>query len=528
MMMNSANGLLGARSVEAIAGAGSLFSQPGGLSADGITAQLASVIPLDLLPGPTNSDPAPQLPNAVEAVTDIAGLTGATSMAALLAGGGTGAATAIQPGTVIKALGHSLTDLGHDSGQTLGADVTKLPGEVTGLNDTSGNVADAVYNLGAATVSAGQFVNDVSETVSGAGDRSLTETANKAVLDFHLLVEFATHDIGLTHVAHGVTNLGEAIGLGKIGAGDNLVTDIVGLPGTVLSGGDVIGSVAHLTDHLGEVTNGISGIVNAIPLDLGSDTYGLGLLGPDGIVGGSGLDLGRVGDILSPAGGGPLGAITGLVDNATNVLDLVGSNSDGSGNLVTDVLKLPGEVLSGSGTPSLTNAGHHLDVTLTAAGDLVEGVLGAGAEGAGNSPNGLIESIGQNLDEFGNTGGVAAGIPLTVAGLVTVTEAATSGGGAADAGGLVAGIGQTVQGALTDMSNDVAQAGLGGGADSLVGSLTELAGGTGGSPLAPVTALLEGEGGGSGLIGAVTALLGQDHHEQPGYGGGQGLGLGLL
>ena len=85
-----------------------------------------------------------------------------------------------------------------------------------------------------------------------------------------------------------------------------------------------------------------------------------------------------------------------------------------------------------------------------------------------------------------------------------------------------------MQGALTDLSNDVAQAGLGGGADSLVGSLTELAGGTGGSPLAPVTALLEGEGGGSGLIGAVTALLGQDHHEQPGYGGGQGLGLGLL
>jgi len=532
MTLVSTNGLLGARSIEAIAGAGSLFSQPGGLSADAVTTQLAALIPLDLLGVPED---AAQAQPAVDQAVPIAALTdlvGTASPLALLAGAGAGGSlSAAQPGALIEALGQSLADLGHDGNQTLVADVTNLPGEVTGLNTTTGNVADALYNLGAATTVAGNFVNDVADTVTGVGDRPLGDTANKVILDFHELIEFTTHDIGLTYVTHGVTNLGETIGLGKIGAADNLVTDVLNLPGTLLSGGDVLGAVTHLTDHVGDLANGVSGIVNAIPLDLGSDPLGLGILGPDGIVG----DLTHVGDLLNPAGGGPLGAVGGLVDNVTNVLDLVGSNSDGGGNLVTDVLKLPGELLSGNGTPSLTDAGHQLDVTLTAAGDLVGNVLGAGEGGIGQSPNGLIGSISQSLDAFGDTGGAAVGIPLAIDGLVATTQALGLGGGMNAAGGLLAGVSQTVEGALKDLGNDAALAGLGGGiaipslgglgADGLVGSLTQPAEG-GAGILAPVTDLLHGDGGDAGLLGTVTSLLDPDHHGQ--QGGGLGHALGLL
>jgi hypothetical protein len=433
---------------------------------------------------------------------------------------------------LIEALGLSLTDLGHDANQTLVADITKLPGEATGLNETTGNVADAVFNLGSATVFAGQFVDDVAETVAGAGDRPLVDTANKAILDFHLLLEGVTHEVGLTNVTHGVTNLGEEIGLGKIGTADNLVTDILDLPGTVLAGGDALGAVTHLTDHVGDIVNDVAGLITAIPVDLGSDQWGLGILGPNGVIGGSGLDLGNIGDVLSPAGGGPLGVVGGLVDNVTNVLDLVGSNSDGGGNLVTDVLKLPGELLSGNGTPSLTDAGHQLDVTLTAAGDLVGDILGAGEGGIANSPNGLIGSISQSLDAFGGTGGAAIGVPLAVDGLVATTQALGLGGGTADANGLLAGVTQTVEGALTDLGNDAALAGLGSiiavpslgglGTDGLAGSLAQSADG-GGGLLAPVTDLLQGDGADSGLIGTVTSLLDPDHH-----GGGLGHGLGLI
>lgn len=532
MTLVSIIGPLGTRSIEAIAGAETLFTQPGGLSADGVTAQLASLIPLDLLQMQDSPDSPQPATDLATQVASLVGLDNATSPAALMAGVEGGSLTSFQPGALIEALGHSLADLGHDTGQTLVADVTKLPGEITGLNETTGNVADALFNLGSATVPAGQFVDDLTETVTEVGDRPLVDTANKVILDFHELIEFTTHDIGLTYVTHGVTNLGETIGLGKIGTTDNLVTDVLDLPGTVLAGGDVLGAVTHLTDHVGDLANGVAVLVNAIPLDLGSDPVGLGLLGPNGIIGGSGLDLGKIGDVLSPAGGGPLGAVRGLVDNVTGVLDLVGSNSDGSGNLVTDVLKLPGELLSGNGTPSLTDAGHQLDVTLTAAGDLVGNVLGAGEGGIGHSPNGLIGSISQSLGTFGDTGGSAIGIPLAVDGLVATTQALGL-GGTADAGGLVQGVSQTLEGALTDLSNDAALAGLGSviavpslgglGADGLVGSLTPSAEGHG--LLAPVTDLLQGDGADNGLLGTVTSLLDPDHHGQSGNGLGHGLGL---
>lgn len=525
-MTSLTGALLGTRSAETIAGAQNLFLQPGGLSADAATTQLSALTPLSLL-----DLQSPAAPGAVPVAGGVAGPDPQTGPVALLAGHD---AAGLQAGDPVISLGQSLADLGHVDDRTLIAEAVSVPGEVTGLNQTSGNVAGALDDLGQATIDAGTFVNDISQTIGEAGSQPVTTTANEVVRDFHNLLESATHQIGLTYVTHGITNLGETIGLGKIGQ-DNVLTDVLTLPGTALSGGDVVGSVGHLSGHLADITDAVSNIVTQIPLDLGSGPLGGGLIGQGGIVGGSGLDLSHLGSVLGQGGGGPLGAVGGLVDNVTNGLDLVGSNAPGGGNLVTDMLKLPGELLSGHGTPSLTDAGHQLDVTLTAAGDLVETVLHTGDGGLGASPAGLLGSVTGALDTFGDSGGTALGLPLTLDGAAATTGALGLGGQGTDTGGVVASVMQTVDGALTDIGNDVALAGLGSGADlgvpPLAGGLVDSLAGTlgqGGSPT---------EGGGTAGIaliqieadeGLSVSLLSPvdphpDHHGSAGLGHGLGL-----
>jgi hypothetical protein len=525
-MTSLTGALLGTRSAETIAGAQNLFLQPGGITADAATAQLSALTPLSLL------DSQPQA--AAGDVSNSGGAEGPEAVASPLAVLDGHDAGGPQAGDAIISLGQSITDLGHANDRTLIAEAVNVPGEVTGLNQTSGNVAGALDDLGQTAVHAGTFVNAISQTVGEAGNQPVTTTANEVILDFHNLLEGATHQTGLTYVTHGITNLGETIGLGKIRQ-DNLLTDVLDLPGTALSGGDVLGSAGHLTGHLADITDAVSNIVTQIPLDLGSGPFGGGLIGQDGIVGGSGLDLANLGSVLGQDGGGPLGAVGGLVDNVTNGLDLVGSNASGGGNLVTDVLNLPGELLSGNGTPSLTDAGHQLDVALTATGDLVETVLHAGDGGLGSLPNGLLGTVTSALDSFGDSGGTALGLPLTLDGAAATTGALGLGGSGTDAGGLVASVAQTVNGALTDVGNDAALAGLGSGADlgvpSLVGGLADSLVGTLGNTGSPT------EGGGTTGIaliqieadqGLSVSLLSpvdpnQDHHSSTGLGHGLGL-----
>lgn len=536
MTLISVGGLLGGRSSEAVAGAETLFLQPGGILADGVTAQLSALIPLDLLSGAGNASSdagqTSELPllsaipglSDLTGLTSLAGITETVSPAALLAP----QTSALHLGDPIISLGESLADLGYDTKQTLVADVVKLPGELTGLGDTNGNPADALYNLGQSTILVGDFVNKATTALSQIADRPLTETANDLILDFHVLIEFATHDLGLTYTIDGLTVLGETIGLGKIGE-DNLVTDVLNLPGTLLSGGDVLGSIGHLGGHLPDITDGLVHLLTEIPRDLGSDEFGTGLLGQNGILGGSGLDLANLGDVLGQNGGGPLGAVGGLIDNVTNGLDLVGSNSAGTSNLVTDVLRLPGELLSGQGTPSLTDAGHQLDVTLTATGDLLETVLGTATGGLNTAPTGLLGTLTSALETFGDTGGAAIGVPLAVDGVAATAGSLGLGGDGTDAGGLLAAVTQTVEGALSDVGNDIALAGFGGGAiaipslggsgaDSLVGSLLDT-GATNASVLPPVADLLQLDAGNDGILSGVTGLLDLDQHHNGSTGG---------
>ncbi|TCR66359.1 hypothetical protein [Bosea sp. BK604] len=544
----TSNLLPGLRSIETLAGSVPVFSQPGGSSADGATLQLSSILPLGLggaeagadvtTPAPDAGAPAnPEVAGAGDASAvpltaaaeqvPLAGAAGSVLSLADIAGPQAGVAeTLAQPGDLITQLSNSLVDLGYPNGKSAMQAVTSLPGEVTGLNDSSRNVADILYHSGLQYV--GPFVNEVAGTVSNVTSQPLATTANDTILDFHLLIEGVSHELGVgVNTVHAVTNLGETIGLGKIGQ-DNLVTDIVNLPGNLLNSDSPLDPVGEIVGHVGDILTGATDLVSALPKDLGS---GSGLLGSDGLIGGSALDLGGLGDLLSQDSGGLPGAVGGLVDNATNLLDGLGTNSDGSLNLVTDVLNMPGELLSGQGTPSLTDAGLQLDTTVTAAGDLVQNVLG------GASSGNLLDTVATSLDQFGNAAGPAIGIPLTLTGVDAVTASLGLGAGSGDPNpaGALAAVQQTVNGVVQDVSNDAALAGLGNsdgiavpglgglGLDSLVGGLTQGLPVAGGEPAAPVTA--DAAPLADGLLGTVTGLLGlgEDQHQHHGMLGGLGL-----
>ncbi|BAT60746.1 hypothetical protein GJW-30_1_03296 [Variibacter gotjawalensis] len=507
MALISKEGLL--RSTEGLAGSQSLFSQPGGIAADQIVQQLAALTPLSLT---SIIDGSETSTNGAAAVTS----------------------SLENPGDLIVQLGQNIADVGHDNGRTLVADAVLLPGEATGLNNVSGNAADALTNIGQTVQHVGTFVNDITDTLGNAGNVTATDTANAAVLDFHQLLETTVHETGANFTVHGVTETGETVGLGFVGNGnDNLVTDVLDLPMTALSGGNVLGEVDHIVGHVPGILDAATNIVTQIPTDLGSGPLGLNITGEGGgILGGSGLDIGNLSHILGQDGSGPLSGAAGLVDNVTNVLTQIGSNSDGSGNLVTDVLNLPGEILSGGPTPSLTDAGAQLNTTLNATGNLVESVLsGTSMNG---SPNGILGNINTALDNFGNEAGPAIGIPQTLTGVNVIVDGLGQ-TGTGNPHGVLDGVTQTVNGALNDVHNDVALSNLGLGdgalpipalgnglADTLVGSLTGTTN-TSGLPVdLPAVSTVTDLGIDHGLLPGVTSVVDLDHVGKP------GLGLGLI
>ncbi len=61
--------------------------------------------------------------------------------------------------------------------------------------------------------------------------------ANGAIDGIHGVLEQVGHDVPvLNEPLHAVINLGTTVGLGELGESSNLVTDVVNLPGAVLTG----------------------------------------------------------------------------------------------------------------------------------------------------------------------------------------------------------------------------------------------------------------------------------------------------
>ncbi|RVU19106.1 hypothetical protein [Methylobacterium oryzihabitans] len=448
---------------------------------------------------------------------------------------------------------HGLTHLGETIGLghlgEAGNLVSDLAAAPAGAG-SPGGAAPLLADAGAVVEAAGGLASAVAAApVAGhgiVGQGGLLDIAapalNQTVLGLHATLEGAGHQVSpLNGPVHGLTALGESIGLGHVGEPGNLVTDALALPGAVLSGGGLSSATPALGD-LGHVLAGADALLDGVT---GAATGGL--LSPGGALAPVG-NLANSAVLNLHAGIESIGHDVPILNDAlhglTHLGETVGLGHLGeAGNLLTDAVALPGEILGGGGLGAVAPVLGDLGAVTGAAGGLVGGVtgivggiteggagaggvlapvtglLGAGTGGTllgeggvlqpvGDLANGVvldlhagIESVGHNvpilndalhgLTHLGETVGLGhlgeAGNLLTDA--VALPGEVLAGNGPAAVGAVVADAGAVVD----------AAGGLVGGATGIVGGLT---GGDGqpGGPLAPVTGLLGGGAADHGLI----------------------------
>jgi len=391
------------------------------------------------------------------------------------------------PVHAVTGLGETV-GLGHigEAGNLL-TDTLALPGSLLtggGLSAASPVLTDLGHVLASADTLVGSLtgVANAGGLVSSDGLLApVTNLANTAVLDIHATLENVGHAIPLLNDAlHGLTNLGETLGLGHLGEGGNLLTDVASLPGELLGGhglgalSPILGDVGAVTQATGGLLGGVTGIVGG--LGSGAGTPAGGLLAPvtstvDGLLGGHG---GGVGTPLD----GLLGGLTGGGTSAGGLLTPVTSTVDG----------LLGGHGGGVGTP--------LD-------GLLGGLTGGGG---GTSASGLLSPVTSVVD--GLLGGHGA-TPLD--GLLGGVTGGLGDGAGAPGGNLLAPVTSAVDGLLGSHAG-------GGSASPLDGLLEGLTGGqsvgTGtllgtNAPLQPVAAVA------NGVIDGVHATLEQVGHDVP-------------
>jgi hypothetical protein len=93
------------------------------------------------------------------------------------------------------------------------------------------------------------------------------QVANGVILDLHNALEGLGHETNLNDTLHGLTNLGETVGLGRIGA-DNLITHAIEAVPNILNCGDPIGEVATLVTDAGKVVGAGGNIIQGIGDDV--------------------------------------------------------------------------------------------------------------------------------------------------------------------------------------------------------------------------------------------------------------------
>ncbi len=180
---------------------------------------------------------------------------------------------------------------------------------------------------------------------------------------------------GTSGTIHGVTNLGETIGLGKIG-GDNLLTDVAASP-TSLMNGD-LSRIEHLPADLSAIGTAATGVANGIEADIAS---GAVLQNPAGDVTAiaqsasafpaASLANGLVDTVHGYAEGATDGLSPGSIHAVTGLGNTIGLGEIGGNNALTDVLAIPTTVGSGD-----TTAIAHLPSDAAAIGQSAGAVLG--------------------------------------------------------------------------------------------------------------------------------------------------------
>ena len=398
------------------------------------------------------------------------------------------------PVHAVTALGETL-GLGYlgQSGNLL-TDTIALPGSFL----TGGGLASAspvLADLGPVLGSADTLVGSITGTAGAGGLLSsdgllapVTNLANTAILDIHATLENVGHGVPLLNDAlHGLTNLGETIGLGYLGQSGNLLTDVAALPGELL-GGQGPGALSPILDDVGAVTHaaggllgGVTGLLGGLGGDAGAPGGSLlapvtaavdgllgghdgegalplgGLLAPasstlDGLLGGHGVTPldGLLGDLAGGQAGGtgtllganaPLqpvaGLANGVIDGIHGTLEQTGHDvailneplhavinlgtSVGLGelgeasNLVTDVINLPGAVLTGNAAPAIGQIASDVGQVADAASGVLGTVTGAlsgvatGGQGGGTALDGVLGTVTSAL---GGSGSGAGGNPI--------------------------------------------------------------------------------------------------------------------
>ncbi|AWN47613.1 hypothetical protein DK419_15925 [Methylobacterium terrae] len=301
---------------------------------------------------------------------------------------------------------HALTNLGETVGLghlgttgNLLTDTADLPG---GLLEGGGvgAVAPVLQDLGNVTTAAGNLVDQVLAPATSGGVLSsggvlapVSGLANEAVLGLHAGIEQVGHDVpALNGAVHGVTNLGETVGLGHLGTTGNLLTDAADLPGGLLEGGGV-GAVAPVLQDLGNVTTAAGNLVDQVlaPGASGGALSSGGVLAPVSSLANEAV-LGLHAGIEQV--GHDVPALNGAVHGVTNLGETVGLGHLGTtGNLLTDTADLPGGLLEGGGVGAVAPVLQDLGSVTTAAGNLVDQVLAPGASGGALSSGGVLAPV---------------------------------------------------------------------------------------------------------------------------------------
>ncbi|MDF2119716.1 hypothetical protein PY365_29565 [Roseiarcaceae bacterium H3SJ34-1] len=296
-----------------------------------------------------------------------------------------------------------LTDVLHAPDDVLSGNVDGL---VSNLADDVGNIvqsaSDVLNDLGT-DLASGQGLLDTGNIVESLGTLTgggtlhggVFDILNHVVLDLDSGLKSVGSDLGLGGTVQGVTGTVETAGLGHIG-GDNLVTDVLQVPGDLLNG-----NVNGLLPDVSNVLDSAGGVVNGLVTDLtGSNgLLGNGLLGDltgdhgllSGVTGGGdGLLSGLPGAVTSGDGGLLSGGLlNGLVGGSGDHNQLVNVNA---GDVSPDASILNGGTIS---VPALNGVGL----------DGLNGLAGSpsASAGGGDASPGLLSAV---VDVAPDTGAI--------------------------------------------------------------------------------------------------------------------------
>ncbi|GJD53792.1 hypothetical protein OPKNFCMD_6570 [Methylobacterium crusticola] len=259
--------------------------------------------------------------------------------------------------------------------------------------------------------------------------------ANTLIDGVHAGLEQLGHEVPLLNdPLHAVVNLGTTAGPGALGETHNLVTDIVNLPGDALAGqaGPAVSQVGADLGQVGTAAGGVVASLGGTAAGLLAPEGGSSLGGALAPVAGLLDGAGGAGDLHLLGGSAPLQPVANVVNPvvdglaatlgqashgvpvlgavvpaATDVVATAGPGALGeTHNLVTDAVNLPGDVLAGQAAPAVSQVAADLGHVAQAAGGIVAAAAGDAGPGPLAPVAGVVEAVAG-----GAQGALAGAVP---------------------------------------------------------------------------------------------------------------------